>query len=34
VITLTKRGPTTAAAHYHGQSGEVVREADGELARQ
>ena len=27
VITLTKRGPTTAAAHYHGQSGEV----DGEF---
>jgi formylglycine-generating enzyme required for sulfatase activity/class 3 adenylate cyclase len=30
VITLTKRGPTTAAAHYHGPSGE----ADGELVRQ
>ena len=30
VITLTKRGPTTAAAHYHGRSGE----ADGELVRQ
>ena len=30
VITLTKRGPTIAAAHYHGSSGEV----DGELVRQ
>jgi hypothetical protein len=30
VITLTKRGPTTAAAHAHGQFGEV----DGELVRQ
>jgi formylglycine-generating enzyme required for sulfatase activity/class 3 adenylate cyclase len=30
VIRLTKRGPTTAAAHYHGPSGE----ADGELVRQ
>jgi formylglycine-generating enzyme required for sulfatase activity/class 3 adenylate cyclase len=30
VITLTKRGPTTAATHYHGPSGE----ADGELVRQ
>jgi formylglycine-generating enzyme required for sulfatase activity/class 3 adenylate cyclase len=29
-ITLTKRGPTTAAAHYHGPAGEH----DGELARQ
>jgi hypothetical protein len=30
VITLTKRGLTTAAAHAHGQFGEV----DGELVRQ
>ena len=30
VITLTKRGPTAAAAHYHGPSGE----ADAELVRQ
>jgi formylglycine-generating enzyme required for sulfatase activity/class 3 adenylate cyclase len=30
VITLTKRGPTTATAHYHGPSGEL----DGELVRQ
>jgi formylglycine-generating enzyme len=30
VITLTKSGPTTAAAHYHGPSAEV----DGELVRQ
>jgi hypothetical protein len=30
VITLTKRGPTTAAAHYHGPFGE----ADGELVRE
>ena len=30
VITLTKRGPTTAAAHAHGQFGEI----DGELVRQ
>jgi formylglycine-generating enzyme len=30
VITLTKRGPTTAAAHYHGRFGE----ADGEFVQQ
>lgn len=30
VITLTKRGSTTVAAHYHGPFGE----ADGELVRQ
>jgi formylglycine-generating enzyme required for sulfatase activity/class 3 adenylate cyclase len=30
LITLTKRGPATAAAHYHGPGGEV----DGELVRQ
>jgi hypothetical protein len=30
VITLTKRAPATAAAHYHGPSGEL----DGELVRQ
>jgi len=30
VITLTKRGPANAAAHYHGRFGE----ADGELVRQ
>jgi formylglycine-generating enzyme required for sulfatase activity/class 3 adenylate cyclase len=30
VITLTKRGPTTAAAHYHGRPGE----SDGEFVRQ
>jgi formylglycine-generating enzyme required for sulfatase activity/class 3 adenylate cyclase len=30
VITLTKRGPTTAAAHYHGASGDL----DGEMVRQ
>jgi formylglycine-generating enzyme required for sulfatase activity/class 3 adenylate cyclase len=30
VVALTKRGPSTAAAHYHGPSGEL----DGELVRQ
>jgi hypothetical protein len=29
VITLTKRGPTIASAHYHGSSGET----DGEFSR-